>query len=490
MPSVPIRKRGVVTKLPPALKFPKVPKPKPGEPLVERTKLTLPNNWAPRDYQVPLWNALDKPGARAIAIWHRRAGKDDVFMHKAACSAFKRPGVYWHMLPEAAQARKAIWTAINPKTGKRRIDEAFPLSSRKTTRENEMSIEFINGALWQVVGSDNFNSLVGSPPVGVCFSEWALANPLAWTYIRPILAENGGFAGFITTPRGRNHASKMYEAALKDPAWFAQRLTAHDTGVFSRGQLDTERNELIRELGADEGQAMFDQEYMVDFAASVPGAFWGRELAATALGRRTGFFPPIAGAPCFTSWDIGFGDTCVVWIFQPDGLGWRIVGCIYGHGAGLDYYVRELHQFQARHSGIIWGGHIWPHDGGNGNFATGETYKQTAEKLGIKPITVLERSENLFNDINTARQLIGSCVFNTADENVDYGFTALQSYVREWDEERKVFKRMPLHNWASHFADSFRYLAVGRHRLPRETLNKLTGQATSLRGRMPVLGGA
>lgn len=451
------------------------------------TKITLPaHDWTPRGYQLPLWSALDTK-KRAIAIWHRRAGKDDVLLHKTACSMFRRPGVYWHMLPQAAQARKAIWSAVNPHTGRKRIDEAFPLELRKTTRENEMAIEFVNGALWQVVGSDNFNSLVGSPPVGVCFSEWALANPQAWSFIRPVLAENGGWAAFITTPRGRNHAAKMYEDAIKDPAWFAQKLSADQTSVFTDAQLTTERNELVRELGADEGEAMFRQEYMVDFAASVPGAFWGRELGALEAGGRTGTVPHATG-PVFTAWDIGFGDTCVIWIVQPDGLGWRFLGCIHGNGAGLDYYANALQDWQKRHPGAVFGGHLWPHDGGNGNFATGETYKQTAEKLGIAPITVLERTDNLFNDINTARQALASCAFNTRDPAVEHGFRALQEYVRDWDDERKVFKRMPLHNWASHFADAFRYFAVGRHRLPRSTLTQLTGQRATLM--MPNLGGA
>src|SRR4030065_289272 len=88
-----------------------------------------------------------------------------------------------------------------PKVRKRRIDEAFPPEIRKYTREQEMMIGFTNGSTFQLVGSDNFNSLVGSPPVGLVFSEYALSNPSAWGYLRPILLENGGWAGFNSTPR-------------------------------------------------------------------------------------------------------------------------------------------------------------------------------------------------------------------------------------------------------------------------------------------------
>jgi hypothetical protein len=154
--------------------------------------IELPAGWAPRGYQKKLWQYLEHGGKRADVAAHRRWGKDDIALNRAACAAFERVGTYWHMLPEAAQARKAIWDAINPHTGRRRIDEAFPKELRANTREQDMLIRFVNGSTWQVLGSDNYDSLVGSPPVGVVFSEWALAKPDAWTYTRPILAENGG----------------------------------------------------------------------------------------------------------------------------------------------------------------------------------------------------------------------------------------------------------------------------------------------------------
>ena len=172
-------------------------------------------------------------------VAHRRWGKDDVALHWTAQEAFRRRGVYWHMLPQASQARKAIWEAVNPHTGIRRINEAFPRELRAATRENEMFIRFKNESTWQVIGSDNYDSLVGSPPIGVVFSEWALAKPQAWAYIRPILAENDGTAFFITTPRGNNHAARMFRS-MPDSA-FVEKSTAYDTDVFTKEQLEQER---------------------------------------------------------------------------------------------------------------------------------------------------------------------------------------------------------------------------------------------------------
>jgi phage terminase large subunit len=130
-------------------------------------EVTLPNKWRPRDYQMKAWTALEGGCKRVILAWHRRAGKDDVCLHWAATQAMQRVGNYWHMLPEYAQARKSVWEAVNPHTGKRRIDEAFPDAICETKRGTDMFIRFKNGSTWQLVGSDRFDSLVGSPPIGV-----------------------------------------------------------------------------------------------------------------------------------------------------------------------------------------------------------------------------------------------------------------------------------------------------------------------------------
>jgi hypothetical protein len=233
--------------------------------------IQLPNNWHPRPYQIGLWRYLEHGGKRAVCIWHRRAGKDDVALHWTATAAMQRVATYWHMLPEASQARKAIWDAINPHTGIRRIDEAFPKEIRQTTREQEMMIRFVNGSTWQVVGSDNYGSLVGSPPAGLVYSEWALADPSSWAYLRPILAENGGWVVFITTPRGDNHGRTLYEFGVKEPTWYAELLPGDKTGVFEPEQLEAEKREYVAQFGQSRGEAMFNQEFLCSFTAAFSG---------------------------------------------------------------------------------------------------------------------------------------------------------------------------------------------------------------------------
>ena len=95
------------------------------------TRIRIPNGWTPRGYQLPLWSYLERGGKRAIEIAHRRWGKDDVALHWTCVAGHHRPATYWHMLPQASQARNAIWEAVNPHNGMRRIDEAFPPALRK-----------------------------------------------------------------------------------------------------------------------------------------------------------------------------------------------------------------------------------------------------------------------------------------------------------------------------------------------------------------------
>ena len=205
-------------------------------------KIRMPIGWDPRPYQLDLWEELLGGRRRADVVAHRRWGKDEVALHWAALAASNRVGSYWHLLPEASQGRKAIWDAVNPHTGRRRIEEAFPREARSKRFNSEMKLELINGSTWQVAGSDNYDGLVGSSPAGVVFSEWALAKPEAWSYIRPILLENDGWALFLWTPRGRGHATRAFESRQRDPAeWFTLKSPATATDVFTSAQLAREQ---------------------------------------------------------------------------------------------------------------------------------------------------------------------------------------------------------------------------------------------------------
>jgi hypothetical protein len=419
-------------------------------------RIDLPNNgWKPRPKQERLWNYLHNGGKRALAIWHRRYGKDEVALNWAACAAFERVGGYWHMLPEASQARKAIWEAINPHTGIRRIDEAFPIALRETTRENEMFIKFKNGSTWQVVGSDNFESLIGSPPIGITVSEWAIADPKSWAMLRPILAENNGWILFITTPRGKNHAYRMYEYAKTDPRWFCERLSVDDTGAIDKKILEDEKREMMEDYGAEAGLALYRQEYMSSFESAVVGSYYGDLVIKAEQDGRITKVPYTPGASVITGWDLGIGDSTVIWFAQIVGKEPRLIDCYEASGVGLDHYVKLINSKDYNYQM-----HFLPHDAGHASLRTGKTLAEQLIDMGIskKQITVLNRTD-VEAGIAQVRTLLKQAWMD--EIACIKGLEALKAYRRKWDDKNKVFSNQPLHDWSSDYCDALRYLAVG-----------------------------
>jgi len=409
----------------------------------------------PRRYQLPIWKFLERGGKRALAIWHRRAGKDDIGLHWAAVSAMMRVGTYWHMLPEAEQARKAIWRAVDPHKGARRIDLAFPQAVRARTRDREMNIEFKNGSLWQVVGSDNFNSLVGSPPLGVVFSEWPLADPQAWAFLAPILEENNGWAIFNGTPRGPNHGKRLFEFASAAPDWFCERLTAQETGIFSREQLKRIKRDYEGTFGVDAGAALYEQEYECSFEAAVLGAYYGRLMADAERETRISRVPYDPNALVWTAWDLGISDATSIWFAQMVGREIHLIDYYESSGVPLADYAKIV-----RDKKYSYGGHLVPHDAEARELGTGKTRVETLAALGLE--TTLVPVHAIADGINAVRTILPKCWFDR--ERCDRGIEALKLYRANYDEKNQTLRERPLHNWASHGADAFRCLAMGLER--------------------------
>lgn len=178
---------------------------------------------------------------------------------------FERVGTYFYFLPTYTQAKKVVWDGID-KDGVRFI-EHIPKDLIKSINETEMRIELLNGSAVQLIGAENIDRIVGTNPVGVIFSEFALMKPNVWDFIRPILAENGGWAVFVYTPRGMNHAWKLHMQAKENPNWFEQTLTVEDTKAISKEALDEERKTMP--------QALFEQEFYCKYIEGA-GQFFRR----------------------------------------------------------------------------------------------------------------------------------------------------------------------------------------------------------------------
>lgn len=373
-----------------------------------------------------------------------------------------RTANYWHLLPLATQARKAIWDAVNPHTGMRRIDEAFPHEIRENTRDQDMLIRFVNGSTWQVGGSDNYMAVLGSPPVGVVFSEYAYGDPAAFDAIRPILLENNGWAIFPSTPNGHNHFYRMHRYAMANPQdWFAELLTYKDCGVFTDEQIERERRELAAQVGDDEAEQIIAQWYFCSFEAAIRGSYYGKIISELERNGRIGDVPHDPAYTVLTAWDLGVGDSTAIWFAQEIGNAVHLIDYYENSGVGADHYARVL-----KDKPYIYEGHLLPHDADDrewGNNATSRV--QSLKSLGIKPCRVLERA-SVDDGINAVRLLLPRCRFDAT--KCERGIDALRQYQREYDEETKAFSRKPKHDWTSHGADAKRTLAQGLKRLKDE----------------------
>jgi phage terminase large subunit len=356
------------------------------------------------------------------------------------------------MLPEYEQARKAIWTAVNPHTGKRRIDEAFPVEIRDSTNEQAMFIRFKNGSTWQVIGSDNYNSLVGAPPAGLVVSEWALADPTAWAYLSPILAENGGWAVFLYTSRGKNHGYSLWKSAIGRPDWHVERQSVSDTGVFTAAALEDAKADLIALYGEEDGEALFEQEYHCSFDSAVVGSYYGRLIARLDRDQRITSVPWEPSLPVYTGWDLGIDDATAIWFAQIAGREIRIIDYAEYRGRSLVEIAKDVLA-----KPYIYQEHYLPHDVDTREMTTARTRKKTLEDVNLKPIRAGSKLP-VQDGINAVRNLLPRCVFDL--KKTEAGLTALREYKVEFDTKNKTPKKTPLHNWASHPADAFRELAV------------------------------
>lgn len=420
-------------------------------------EITLPYNYEPRLYQTPAWQHFqqDMEGLRGVLVWHRRAGKDLFAINTIVPKMFQRVGVYWHMLPTYKQGRSIVWNGFT-RDGRKFLDH-FPPRLVQGKNATEMRITMINDSIYQVVGTDDIDSLVGTNPIGVVFSEYSLHNPNAWNYIRPILAENGGWALFIYTARGRNHGYTLFQMAQSNKKWFCQRLVAGDKGTKRPDGTPVISDEIIqeeREAGMEE--EMIDQEFFCSFDSAMVGAYYGKQMKAAEEQGRITRVPHEPNLLVETWWDIGVGDSTAIWFVQKHAFEVRIIDYYENSGEGLPHYARVLAgqvDGGAHRKDYTYSHHIAPQDIKVREFSDGKARIDTARKLGIRfSVCPKHRVEDR---IESVRSMLPKCWFD--EIRCQAGIDGLKSYRKEFDEKKKVFKDNPVHDWTSHPADAFGY---------------------------------
>lgn len=411
--------------------------------------IEIPYLYTPREYQLPLFESFNSGRCnRALLRWSRRAGKELTCIAYTVQAMFQRPGIYYYFFPTYSQGRKVLWEGKD-KAGIPFLDR-IPKQWVKRRLDQQQFIELHNGSIFRVVGSDDYDSIIGTNPVGMVFSEWAYSREGAWNKMSPILAENGGWAIFNSTPNGENHMFKMESKVKSNPKWLVsvvQSLWPDKANYWPVIQ----QSEIAQERDSGKEESILEQEYGVSYVAGVQGAYYSDHIEEARKSGRIGTYIYNSHLPVNVYSDLGLTDDTVLWFSQNDGN--RIIFFDYYEDSGRDlgHYAKILKEKGYRYN------EFWmPHDGKEGVLQTAlsnkEAFRRYCAHEGVDIVVrCSDRVANKQLAINAVRSRFPRYHFD--QHACALGIEKLNLYHRQYDEAHRCFKQVPTHDWTSHAAD-------------------------------------
>ena len=380
----------------------------------------------------------------SIVVAHRRCGKTVACINDLIYKALmegKEDGRYAYVAPYYSQAKNIAWDYL----------QRFAQPVLSKANQSELWVELITGARIRLFGADNPDALRGLYLDGIVLDEYAdMRSPRIWgEIIRPLLADRLGWAVFIGTPKGHNSFWDVYSNALNNPEWYVKTLRASQTNLLPASELADAAKMM--------SQDQYLQEFECDFESAILGAFYGKEMRAlTDSGRITNVeYDPLF--PVHTAWDLGYSDDTSIWWYQVVHGEIRLLDYHSSNGQPIAFYT-GLIQAKEREYGYNYGIHWLPHDARAKTLASNG--KSIIEQLSVKiPLEKMKivPSLSLQDGIQASRLALMRAWFDT---KCDDGIECLRQYQREYDEDKKVFRDKPRHDWTSHGADAFRMLSI------------------------------
>jgi phage terminase large subunit len=372
-----------------------------------------------------------------VVVAHRRAGKTvacvlDLVLH--AARSVKPNARYAYIAPFYSQAKQAAWDYLKQHTR----DLAVKVS------ESELSVELPNGARIRLYGADNPDALRGIYLDGVVLDEYADMRPSVWgEIIRPLLADRRGWAVFIGTPKGKNAFYELWKAAKDDPEWYSLTLKASETGLLDAAELISASKTMTEE--------QYQQEFECSFDAAILGAIYAKEIANARRADRIGRVPYEPGKLVHTAWDIGQGDATAIWFYQWVKQELHVIDFYEATGEKLPHYVSIL-----KNKPYSYETHWLPHDAEHEHVEAEKTFKGGLMAHNMKAQIV--PNIPLDQGINQGRLALAKAYID--EKNCAPGLEALAAYRWDYNDRMAEFKTRPVHDWASHAADAWRYLAL------------------------------
>lgn len=384
-----------------------------------------------------LIHQMVKDNRFTVVVAHRRMGKTvsaiNQLIHSSLLCDKPNPR-FAYIAPTYSQCKRIAWDYL--------LQYTRPLGAIANVAE--LRVDFL-GRRISLYGADNPDSLRGIYLDGVCLDEIGDMNPVIFSeVVRPALADRLGYAMFIGTPKGNNHFKDLRDRADKSiDGWKLLEFKASETNLLDPSELASAKGE----MGLDK----YAQEFECSFNAAVEGSYYGQIINDLEEQNRITEIPREELSKTFCAWDLGISDSTAIWVAQVVGKEIRLVDFYENHGQGLDTYVAWL-----RDHGWDDAAQLLPHDVEVRELGTGKSRKEMLQDAGLE-ITVVKKLP-VADGIQAVRRMLPRCWF---DKEVKQGLDALRNYRRNYDEKRNVFYDSPLHDWCSHAADAFRYLAVG-----------------------------
>lgn len=396
----------------------------------------LDTGYRPREPQ-KLIHQMVKDNRFTVVVAHRRMGKTVSAINQLIHSSLlcdKPSPRFAYIAPTYSQCKRIAWDYL--------LQYTRPLGAIANVAE--LRVDFM-GRRISLYGADNPDSLRGIYLDGVVLDEIGDMNPYIFSdVVRPALADRLGYAMFIGTPKGNNHFKDLRDRADKSSdGWKLLEFKASETKLLDAGELSSAKNEM--------GEDKYNQEFECSFHAAVEGSYYGKIINDLEQQQRITIIPREELSKTFCAWDLGMSDSTAIWVAQVVGKEIRLLDYYENHGQGLDTYVSYI-----RDNGWNHATQLLPHDVVVRELGTGKSRKEVLESAGLE-ITVVPKL-SVQDGIQAVRQMLPRCWF---DKDVKQGLDALRNYRRNYDEKRNVFYDSPLHDWCSHAADAFRYLAVG-----------------------------
>jgi phage terminase large subunit len=294
----------------------------------------------------------------------------------------------------------------------------------------------------------NVDSIKSKARILLCWVDEAEAvSETAWRKLMPTVREEGSEVWVTWNPENKRSAThkrfrenppegaKIVEMNYRDNPWFPAVLEAERLEDYHK------RPETYGHVWEGE------------FLEHAEGAYYLTEMRAVKESGRITEVKYRPELPVITAWDLGIGDSTAIWCCQFAAQEVHLIDYFEHSGVGLDHYVRWL-----KDKDYIYDTHVLPHDVEVRELGSGMSRLETLQQLGLHNITIAPKLR-VDDGIQQVRSFLSRCWFDK--ENCENGIEAMRAYHREYSDSRMTYNERPHHDWASHGADAFRYLAVG-----------------------------